>query len=100
MKLGEGSSPPPDPLNVTLTLDNVFSFGRNKLNISATIEALQQWLKPNDILYFVCVCEEWATDEVLFYTTLEGLQCSRVFRLDLTSGGARISSVFEEPCLE
>ncbi|KAF7662440.1 hypothetical protein LDENG_00234740 [Lucifuga dentata] len=39
---------------------------------------------------------EWATDEVLFYTTLEGLRCSRVFRLDLTSSGARISSVFEE----
>ncbi|XP_076016439.1 prolyl endopeptidase-like isoform X2 [Genypterus blacodes] len=39
---------------------------------------------------------EWASDQVLFYTTLEGLRCSRVFRLDLTSGGARISSVMEE----
>ncbi|XP_018552551.1 prolyl endopeptidase-like isoform X1 [Lates calcarifer] len=39
---------------------------------------------------------EWATDEVLFYTTLEGLRCSRVFRLDLTSSRSRITSVFEE----
>ncbi|KAM9344517.1 prolyl endopeptidase-like [Symphorus nematophorus] len=39
---------------------------------------------------------EWATDEVLFYTTLEGLRCSRVFRLDLTSSGGRITSVYEE----
>ncbi|XP_042357627.1 prolyl endopeptidase-like [Plectropomus leopardus] len=39
---------------------------------------------------------EWATDEVLFYTTLEGLRCSRVFRLDLTSSGSRVTSVYEE----
>ncbi|XP_074501609.1 prolyl endopeptidase-like isoform X2 [Sebastes fasciatus] len=39
---------------------------------------------------------EWATDEVLFYTTLEGLRCSGVFRLDLTSSGSRITSVYEE----
>ncbi|XP_073338461.1 prolyl endopeptidase-like isoform X2 [Pagrus major] len=39
---------------------------------------------------------EWATDNVLFYTTLEDLRCSRVFRLNLTSCGSRISSVYEE----
>ncbi|XP_023250193.1 prolyl endopeptidase-like [Seriola lalandi dorsalis] len=39
---------------------------------------------------------EWATDETLFYTTLEGLRCSRVFRLDLTCSGSRITSVYEE----
>ncbi|XP_071336257.1 prolyl endopeptidase-like isoform X2 [Trachinotus anak] len=39
---------------------------------------------------------EWATDEALFYTTLEGLRCSRVFRLDLTPTGSRITSVYEE----
>lgn len=39
---------------------------------------------------------EWATDDVLFYTTLEALRCSKVFRLDLTSKESRISSVFEE----
>ncbi|XP_075902331.1 prolyl endopeptidase-like [Nelusetta ayraudi] len=39
---------------------------------------------------------EWATDEVLFYTTLEGLSCRRVFRLDLTTSGSKISSVHEE----
>lgn len=39
---------------------------------------------------------EWATDEVLFYTTLEGLRSSKVFRLDLTSSGDRITSVYEE----
>lgn len=45
---------------------------------------------------FVCMGEEWATDEVLFYSILEGLRCSRVFRLDLTSSGSRITSVHEE----
>ncbi|XP_012720438.2 prolyl endopeptidase-like isoform X1 [Fundulus heteroclitus] len=40
---------------------------------------------------------EWATDDVLFYTTLEGLRSSSAFRLDLTShGGSKISSVYEE----
>ncbi|XP_059215020.1 prolyl endopeptidase-like isoform X2 [Centropristis striata] len=39
---------------------------------------------------------EWATDEVLYYTTLEGLRCSRVFCLDLTSSASRITSVYEE----
>ncbi|XP_040034180.2 prolyl endopeptidase-like [Gasterosteus aculeatus] len=39
---------------------------------------------------------EWATDEVLFYTTLEGLRCSRVSRLDLTASGSRSTSVYEE----
>ncbi|XP_030604695.1 prolyl endopeptidase-like [Archocentrus centrarchus] len=39
---------------------------------------------------------EWATDEVLFYTTLEGLRSSAVFRLDLTSSGSGITSVYEE----
>uniref|UniRef100_A0A673BAS0 Prolyl endopeptidase n=1 Tax=Sphaeramia orbicularis TaxID=375764 RepID=A0A673BAS0_9TELE len=41
--------------------------------------------------------KEWATDDVLFYTTLERLRCSKVFRLDLTHSGSRITSVFEEP---
>ena len=47
---------------------------------------------------YVCVWmrEEWSTDEVLFYSTLEGLRCSKVFRLDLTSSGNRITSVYEE----
>ncbi|XP_053188710.1 prolyl endopeptidase-like [Scomber japonicus] len=39
---------------------------------------------------------EWATDEVLFYSTLEGLRCSKVFRLDLTPSEGRITSVYEE----
>ncbi|KAI3363378.1 hypothetical protein L3Q82_011996, partial [Scortum barcoo] len=39
---------------------------------------------------------EWATDEVLFYTTLKNLRCSRVFRLDLTSSGSSITPVYEE----
>uniref|UniRef100_UPI003AAD8D24 prolyl endopeptidase-like n=1 Tax=Centroberyx gerrardi TaxID=166262 RepID=UPI003AAD8D24 len=39
---------------------------------------------------------EWATDDVLLYTTLEGLRCSRVFHLDLNSTGTRITSVLEE----
>ncbi|KAM7385362.1 hypothetical protein PAMP_001449 [Pampus punctatissimus] len=43
---------------------------------------------------------EWATDEVLFYSTLEDLRCSRVFRLDLTSSGSRITSVYEENQLD
>ncbi|KAM3605618.1 uncharacterized protein V6R79_002085 [Siganus canaliculatus] len=39
---------------------------------------------------------EWATDKVLFYTTIEGLRCSRVFRLNLAASGSRITSVYEE----
>ncbi|KAM4730120.1 prolyl endopeptidase-like isoform 2-T2 [Anableps anableps] len=40
---------------------------------------------------------EWATDDVLFYTTLEGLRSSSVFRLDLTSNGSsKVTSVYEE----
>ncbi|XP_061600921.1 prolyl endopeptidase-like isoform X2 [Cololabis saira] len=39
---------------------------------------------------------EWATDEVLFYTTLEGLRSREVFRLDLTSSGNRLTPVYEE----
>nr|XP_015800107.2 prolyl endopeptidase-like isoform X2 [Nothobranchius furzeri] len=39
---------------------------------------------------------EWATDDVLFYTTLEGLRSSSVFRLDLTSDGSRITPVYEQ----
>lgn len=46
----------------------------------------------------VCVrmAEEWATDDVLFYTTLEALRCSRVFRLNLASTETEINSVYEE----
>ncbi|KAG7512974.1 prolyl endopeptidase-like [Solea senegalensis] len=39
---------------------------------------------------------EWATDEVMFYTSLEGLRCSRAFRLDMTLSGSRITTVYEE----
>ncbi|XP_054874462.1 prolyl endopeptidase-like isoform X2 [Amphiprion ocellaris] len=39
---------------------------------------------------------EWATDDVLFYATLEELRSSAVFRLDLTSSGSRITHVYEE----
>ena len=48
------------------------------------------------VFMLVFMGEEWATDEVLFYTTLEGLCSSKVLRLDLTSGGNRITSVYEE----
>uniref|UniRef100_A0A671Y3Z4 Prolyl endopeptidase n=1 Tax=Sparus aurata TaxID=8175 RepID=A0A671Y3Z4_SPAAU len=39
---------------------------------------------------------EWATDNVLFYTTVEDLRCSRVFRLNLTPCGSTICSVYQE----
>ncbi|XP_014326176.1 prolyl endopeptidase-like [Xiphophorus maculatus] len=40
---------------------------------------------------------EWATDDVLFFTTLEGLSSSCVFRLDLASeGSGKVTSVYEE----
>ncbi|XP_054885145.1 prolyl endopeptidase-like [Poeciliopsis prolifica] len=40
---------------------------------------------------------EWATDDVLFYTTLEGLSSSSVFRLDLeTEGSSKVTSVYQE----
>uniref|UniRef100_A0A3P8RV63 Prolyl endopeptidase n=1 Tax=Amphiprion percula TaxID=161767 RepID=A0A3P8RV63_AMPPE len=48
------------------------------------------------ILLLVCMGEEWATDDVLFYATLEELRSSAVFRLDLTSSGSRITPVYEE----
>lgn len=44
----------------------------------------------------VPVGEEWATDDVLVYTILEALRCSRVFRLCLTSMETEITSVHEE----
>lgn len=42
---------------------------------------------------------EWATDDALFYTTLDGLRSSTVFCLDLTKD-RKITSVFEEPRLD
>ncbi|XP_011601454.2 prolyl endopeptidase-like [Takifugu rubripes] len=52
---------------------------------------------PNIILSLDKVFSfEWATDDVLFYTTLEALRCSRVFRLSLTSAETEITSVHEE----
>lgn len=39
---------------------------------------------------------EWATDDVLFYTSQEGLQCHRVFRLELSSTGHRTSLLYQE----
>ncbi|KAK7902079.1 hypothetical protein WMY93_018848 [Mugilogobius chulae] len=42
---------------------------------------------------------EWATDEVLYYTTLDCLRSSTVFCLDLTKS-KKIASVFEEPKLD
>ncbi|XP_059928859.1 prolyl endopeptidase-like isoform X1 [Gadus macrocephalus] len=39
---------------------------------------------------------EWANDEVLFYTTQEGLRCSRVFCLDLNSPATIPRPVFED----
>ncbi|XP_036429725.1 prolyl endopeptidase-like [Colossoma macropomum] len=39
---------------------------------------------------------EWATDDVLFYTTQEGLQCRHVFRLHLTDTGAQSTLVYKE----
>lgn len=47
-------------------------------------------------MYFVILCTEWATDDVLFYTTQEGLKCRLVFRLHLTSAGPQIMLVYEE----
>lgn len=42
---------------------------------------------------------EWATDDVLFYTTLDGLRSSTVFCLDLTKN-RKITPVFEESRLD
>ncbi|XP_070697693.1 prolyl endopeptidase-like [Pempheris klunzingeri] len=58
-------------------------------------------MSPLDPSHIVCTLHkvfsfEWATDEILFYTTLESLRCSSVFRMDLTSSGSRITSVYEE----
>ncbi|XP_027006078.1 prolyl endopeptidase-like isoform X2 [Tachysurus fulvidraco] len=39
---------------------------------------------------------EWATDDVLYYTTQEGLRCRHVCRLHLTNTGAYSMQVYEE----
>ncbi|XP_062852049.1 prolyl endopeptidase-like isoform X2 [Trichomycterus rosablanca] len=39
---------------------------------------------------------EWATDDVLYYTTQEGLRCRHVFRLNLTDTKALSQLVYEE----
>ncbi|XP_067093075.1 prolyl endopeptidase-like [Osmerus mordax] len=39
---------------------------------------------------------EWATDDVLFYTSQEGLQCRCVFRVELTASGPRTTLVYKE----
>ncbi|KAL0983847.1 hypothetical protein UPYG_G00133520 [Umbra pygmaea] len=39
---------------------------------------------------------EWATDDVLFYSSQQGLQCHSVFRLDLTSPGTSNTLVYHE----
>lgn len=84
VRLERKISPP-----IILTLDKVFTFGKFFDSFAHVKEKLAK-IK-------VCVfCTEWATDETLFYTTLEGLRCSRVFRVDLTSSGSRITSVYEE----
>lgn len=44
----------------------------------------------------IFLCTEWATDQVLFYTTAQGLRSSRVCRLDLNGCVHSITSVYEE----
>ncbi|XP_060781597.1 prolyl endopeptidase-like isoform X2 [Neoarius graeffei] len=39
---------------------------------------------------------EWVTDDVLYYTTREGLRCRHVYRLHLTNTGAHSILVYEE----
>uniref|UniRef100_W5K9W0 Prolyl endopeptidase n=2 Tax=Astyanax mexicanus TaxID=7994 RepID=W5K9W0_ASTMX len=39
---------------------------------------------------------EWASDDVLVYTTQEGLQCRHVFRLHLTNTGNQSELLYEE----
>ncbi|XP_017319440.1 prolyl endopeptidase-like [Ictalurus punctatus] len=39
---------------------------------------------------------EWATDDVLYYTSQEGLRCRHVFRLHLTNTGFHSMLVYEE----
>ncbi|XP_037829557.1 prolyl endopeptidase-like isoform X2 [Kryptolebias marmoratus] len=66
----------------------VVRLGEKKLSLLNPHHIL---LKLERVLSF-----EWASDDVLFYTTLEGLRSSAVFRLDLTSSGSKITSVYEE----
>lgn len=52
------------------------------------------WVEPSVSLAVSCV--EWATDEVLFFTSLEDLRCRRVFRLDLSMAEPETTLVYEE----
>uniref|UniRef100_A0A3P9N657 Prolyl endopeptidase n=1 Tax=Poecilia reticulata TaxID=8081 RepID=A0A3P9N657_POERE len=68
-------------------------------HLAATLKCLDVEMQFALILTFMFtyICKEWATDDVLFYTTLEGLSSSSVFRLDLASeGSGKVTSVYEE----
>ncbi|KAG9344573.1 hypothetical protein JZ751_011245 [Albula glossodonta] len=39
---------------------------------------------------------EWATDDILFFTSMEGLRCHCVFRLDLSAVEPKAALVYEE----
>ncbi|KAJ8248312.1 hypothetical protein GJAV_G00240660 [Gymnothorax javanicus] len=39
---------------------------------------------------------EWATDKILYFTSLEGLRCGRVYRLDLSPAEPETTLVYEE----
>ncbi|XP_008319888.1 prolyl endopeptidase-like, partial [Cynoglossus semilaevis] len=54
--------------------------------------------KPSNVLLTLdaVFTFEWATDQVLFYTTAQGLRSSRVCRLDLSGCVHSITSVYEE----
>uniref|UniRef100_A0A7N6B7Y3 Prolyl endopeptidase n=1 Tax=Anabas testudineus TaxID=64144 RepID=A0A7N6B7Y3_ANATE len=67
-----------------------------KLRVQWTIQRIRLSPQEKHLAVTLKSNHKWATDDVLFYTTLESLRCSKVFCLDLTSGGSRITSVYEE----
>uniref|UniRef100_A0A667XSZ4 Prolyl endopeptidase n=1 Tax=Myripristis murdjan TaxID=586833 RepID=A0A667XSZ4_9TELE len=65
-------------------------------NVEWTIQRVRLSPQEKHLAATLKTCDEWATEEVLLYTTLEGLRCNSVLRLDLTPTGARITPVLQE----
>lgn len=91
----------PNEIHLAVTLKLYDKEENRCLIINLGQGAIFPLVEPQVILTLVKVFSfEWATDEVLFYTTLDGLRSSRVFCLDITKTRNKISSVFEETGLD
>ncbi|XP_055083164.1 prolyl endopeptidase-like [Periophthalmus magnuspinnatus] len=90
----------PQETRVAVTLKHSHEEKQRCVIISVAHESLFPSVQPRVIFTLEKVFSfEWATDDVLFYSTLDGLRSSSVFCLDFSKNG-KISSVFEESKLD